>query len=202
MLNFFLSTLCAFVIMSNDAPVADKSTVFIIDGKVVENFDGSQLRDKQISEYVVETKDGKTIHRITLKPSPESAFKTSSVIYLDGKLVSADDLKNLDKNTIGNIEIIKGKAASSFGTDAEKKGVIVIKTDKIVIKEGDPSSAVIKASSKDVCYIVDGKELSAEEFKQLPTSSIKDINVYKNESEILKYTSKKVSMAIVVSTKK
>lgn len=198
MLNILLSALCAFSIISNDAPVAGDSTVYIINGTVVEKFDGSQLRNKHISEYIVETKNGISVHTITFTPYSEKHSKNASVIYLNGKKVSVKELKDL--KTIGDIKIIKGKAASSSGTDAEKKDVIVIKTKKIV-SQGD-TTTVTTSAPHNACYILDGEKVPAEVFGLLPTSSIKDITVLRKESEILKHTSDKVDMVIIVNTKK
>lgn len=189
MLNILLSALCALSIISSDAPASSDSTVFIIDGKVVEKFDGSQLRNQYIVDYAIEKENGVSIHKITTS-SLSINISRSQGIYLNGKQISKEELEKLDKNTIGSIEVIKGSAASSDGTEAEKKGTILIKSRPVI---STPANTI---------YIVDGKQVPAEAIGKIPTASIKNITVLKKESEIRKHTSRKVDMVILVETKK
>ncbi|MDC9723409.1 MAG: TonB-dependent receptor plug domain-containing protein [Urechidicola sp.] len=56
--------------------------------------------------------------------------ENASLFYIDGKEVSKDDFKDLDPNTIKNVEVLKGnKAVEKYG-DKAKGGVILVTTKK------------------------------------------------------------------------
>ncbi|MDT3365765.1 MAG: hypothetical protein LIQ26_00570 [Bacteroidota bacterium] len=129
MTTFLLTTLCAFALQAGivSAP-ADTLNRYIIDSKVVDDFDGSQLVGVKVESYSVEivSIDGKVfrVHDITTdrKPAP------NPLVIVDGKVASMDDLEKIDPASISRIEVYKAKSAEDKYTEYgdTSGGVIVI----------------------------------------------------------------------------
>ncbi|MGM9753096.1 MAG: hypothetical protein ACI3ZK_03460 [Candidatus Cryptobacteroides sp.] len=105
MLTLILSAVCAFALGVNTiASQTDTTNVYIINGEKVENFDGSQLVGKTISDY-------KTIFSSSTS-NEETSVTIMHVISTDGKTMK----KASHYSTITNGEISKN---SIVGLDGE-----------------------------------------------------------------------------------
>lgn len=151
MLTSFLSALCAVVLGTSSAPVqADTTNVYIINGKKVENFDGSQLVGMTVSDYrtgisrsesngkVSTTKmhiirtDGRQAASVTSMTTTSDA----GVISIVGSDVDSSNDVSISLSSDGLVTVIDGKKSSS---EELKK----IKPEKIA------SMTVYKAGSKE-----------------------------------------------------
>ena len=161
MLTTLFSFICALS-LSAASITAPSDTIdrYIINEKVVADFDGSQLVGKTISDYKIQSgyehKETVRVHIITTsdynKPgignitvisSGEMAegqirlFKTSDsveepIVVLDGKVISQKEFTALKPSDIESIEIIKEEANEIRRkyTDKEGVGVILVTTKK------------------------------------------------------------------------
>lgn len=60
----------------------------------------------------------------------------------------------------------------------------------------------VPTDAKDVVVFVDGKEVPMETYKKMNPADIDSISILKNQDAIKKLTSKKCTMAILITTKK
>ena len=108
MKRFIITIFCAALFMASSSAQTSKTTEkYIIDGREITNFDGSQLKDKVILDYKIEPGTECFVHRIT----------------------TADSLKNLKVKLDGwKIDIPK------IFDEGENKGKykLVIKKDKLL----------------------------------------------------------------------
>ena len=86
--------------------------------------------------------------------------------------------------------------AFSIQSCASKKSQIIV-NEKTVTKQYN-----INNSDKNILYIIDGKEVSANEIKNLDTDKIDSITVLKDKKEITKYTDKKYNGIVMIKLKK
>lgn len=128
MTTLFLTALCAFALQAGivSAP-ADTLNRYIIDSKVVDDFDGSQLVGVKVESYSVEivSIDGKVfrVHDITTdrKPVPKP------LVIVDGKLASMDDLEIIDPASICRIDVYKSKPAESkYAEYGDTSGGVIV----------------------------------------------------------------------------
>ena len=124
-----------------------KAPTYIINGKKVENFDGSQLKGKTIANYTIDegtnvhvilTVDyvaGKAVKKVSVfqsvRPLKEGESITSSedashylsgeaVFVLDGKLVSVSKFTSLKPSALSTVKVIKDKNNADFKKYAEE----------------------------------------------------------------------------------
>lgn len=126
-----------------------KVPTYIINGKKVENFDGSQLKGKTIANYYT-IGEGNNVHVIltddyvaskrgvkkvsvvqSVRPSKDGESITSSVdvshylsgeavFVLDGKLVSVSEFTSLKPSALSTVKVIKDKNNADFKKYAEE----------------------------------------------------------------------------------
>jgi len=155
--TFLITALFASLVGSNDITAqADTINKYTVDGKMVYNFDGSQLENKVILNYDItvepETKgkkDGNVVrtHKITtaegmLNYDGASASNGNAQVSLrysstqEKPLVIVDDkeykgaMESIDPATIKSITVLKDKAAIELYGEKAKNGVVVIETKK------------------------------------------------------------------------
>lgn len=139
-----------------------------------------------------------------------SASAQDTVAYLvNGKRVSAASIKGLDPNTIEKVEVTKGEKAQSLVSDPEIKGVVNI-TTKANASPNLSGKAVsggnmgdsLKDLPQNAVFILDDKEVSPQEIKNLSPESIKSVNVVKNSEQMVKkYGPKAKNGVIMIYTK-
>lgn len=147
-----------------------KKAKYVIDGKQVENFDGSQLTGKIILSYNVDDKEN--IHSITtsditkakditvlsakdtygikttttssgVKTEVITADKEGDVVYVvDGKIVPYSEIKDMVSSNVVSMQVIKKKTNADY-----------IKYAKAIIEQGGVEpKAIIKISTGSINY--------------------------------------------------
>lgn len=181
MLTTLLSALCALSLNVSEAIVpttstapADTTTRYSIDGKVVADFDGSQLVGKTVKSYQIEILKGKKevikLHNITTMririPEAPTVFAADSV---DFKIVTSGMMQSIQ-------------------TDGE--------SPKIIIKS-------TTGTAPNMVYVLDGKIISANEFQKIKPADIVSMEIIKDNSfEIKKkYTDKEDAGVILITSK-
>ncbi len=97
--------------MSMGTPEADTVDVYVIDKIRVENFDGSQLKDKTILSYTISLSEGIRTHNITtLQGSKKTAAtdaKKKMIYVVNGKVVTEKELNVIKPDNIKEMRVIK-----------------------------------------------------------------------------------------------
>ena len=75
------------------------------------------------------------------------------------------------------------------------------KNKTIIIKKADIENSNT-TSSKNIFYIIDGKEVSANFIKTITPNNIESLTVIKDKKKVAKYTAKKVDGVIIIKMKK
>jgi hypothetical protein len=130
----------------------------------------------------------------------DSDGEKEPLMYIDGKEVKNKKMEDVDPETIGSINVIKGtNLVEEYGEKA-KTGIIQITTkgkkaigQKITIPDGNYDKALI---------IVNGKEIKNKKLKDFSPRIIESINVLKGESAIEKYGDKGKNGVIEITLKK
>lgn len=140
-------------------------TRYVIDGKQVENFDGSQLNGKTIVNYTIDPKHN--IHIII----------TSDMVGVDA-----------DVKVLSSSRTFMADSLTQPYVEAYAKAVNVSDSAKV-------ETEVIQNKENEIVYVVNGKIVPYSEIKNMPSSKIVSIAVVKNKqnpefqkvSEYLKY---------------
>src|SRR5690554_6375227 len=138
---------------------------------------------------------------------PNKEAYTDNLLYIiDGKEMTNDDVKNIYPNNIIEgelIEFLKGEEVIKKYGQRAKEGVIVITTkSKKSVEKKQEKTFQFKTinENKDLLFIVDGKEISPEEFYNfynINSDNIESVTVLKDQ----KANSKRKDGVIVVTTK-
>lgn len=200
MLTSILSAVCALTLgASAITGQADTVNVYMINGEKVTNFDGSQIIGKTVSAYRIgiatnnATGEVSKVHVIETT-KPVSSFVVNGdhisgkdVLYVvDGVKTSSLDFIKIKQENIGSMTVCKaGSKEAMEWTDDENVNVIKFET------------------KKENIYIIDGKEVSSEEFSKLKPKDLSAIEIYKSGSkEVGKWTDDTGKNVIVVKLKK
>lgn len=77
------------------------------------------------------------------------------------------------------------------------------KRDPVIIdKEAVSKKYDYNLYDNNVLYIVDGKEVNADDIKKIPTQNIDSVTVIKGEKDVAMYTDKKYDGVIIIKMKK
>lgn len=173
MLTFILSAVCAIALGTNAiASQADTLNVYIINGETIENFDGSQLVGKTISDY-------KTMISSSISNGVTSVTKMH-VIKTDGKQIKSAS----NYSVVTNGEISK---VSIAGLDGEYS------LADIQVNEGAKEMEI---------YIDGKKSSRADMGKILPEKISSMNVYRAGSAEAIKYTGSKDKNVIIVELKK
>ena len=196
MKRFIITIFCAALFMASSSAQTSKTTEkYIIDGREITNFDGSQLKDKVILDYKIEPGTECFVHRITtadgVKKSnkvvditrieiPNQAdegankgkykivIKKDKLLYIVDGVEKKKGLESIDPTNIASVTVFKpgSKEALSYG-EAGKNGVVIIKTRK----------------EDHIVYIINGKNATKIEVDKLAPNLIKNVIVMKKGSK-------------------
>ncbi len=200
MLTSILSAVCALALSSSAmTSQADTVNVYMINGEKVTNFDGSQLCGKTVSDYRIgvatnnATGEVSKVHIIKteehvspLKVNGVQVMGQDVIYVVDGVKTSSLDFIKIKQENIGSMTVCKaGSKEAMEWTDDENVNVIKFET------------------KKENIYIIDGKEVSSDEFSKLKPKDLSAIEIYKSGSkEAGKWTDDKGKNVIVVKLKK
>ncbi len=148
MKKIIIATLFAFALSIGSIAAQTQQITYIIDGKVIENFNGSQLVGKKIKAYLIEKE--KNIHQIFTEDfefsqtsgnmvristqggeiKSEGVNYDESIIVLDGKVISRKEMETIEASKINSIIVIKHKDHEDFKKYAKEgtTGVIILRT--------------------------------------------------------------------------
>ncbi len=173
--------------------------------------------------------NGKTASEISLKDltQDKNSFKKISNMYMvsvDDIEFDEDQLEKLDPKTIKSIYKItgantKGKKAvlhlSTGNTNRKPLRTILLEAQnnvkekgdgKLIISNGSATFNSVTALSLDIdkkqsfLYVIDGKEVSKEDFSKIEAKKIKNISILKDDSATKKYGDKAKEGVIEVTT--
>lgn len=196
MKRFIITIFCAALFMASSSAQTSKTTEkYIIDGREITNFDGSQLKDKVILDYKIEPGTECFIHRITTADSLKNlkvkldgskidipkifdegankgkyklVIKKDKLLYIVDGVEKKNGLEGIDLTNIASVTVFKpgSKEALSYG-EAGKNGVVIIKTRK----------------EDHIVYIINGKNATKIEVDKLAPNLIKNVIVMKKGSK-------------------
>ena len=151
-----------------------QENIFIINGKKVENFDGSQLSGKKILSFRINKTDNGELY----------------TIFTDELL--PDSVKNRIVQVTTNVYEIK-KAMQADAEKSAKEGktevhVDVLSTKPLIILDGEEYNGSFNdIKPEDIksvnVYIINGKPASSKEMKEISSSNISSVVVLKRGSE-------------------
>ena len=185
----------ALLASAGSAQTAKTADKYVVDGKEVEHFDGSQLQGRVILNYDLDSTLTGVIHQIKtsdglksdiekgkhwdfyVRKKPGKSFKgkmqirnpyMGTPIYVVDGVVKKDGMVGISPDNIVSITVHKpgSKVASDYGKDG-KNAVVVITTGK----------------KSSVVYLIDGKEVAADQVKNLSSEQIKQIVISKKGSK-------------------
>lgn len=200
MLTSILSAVCALALGSSAmTSQADTVNVYMINGEKVTNFDGSQLCGKTVSDYRIgvatnnATGEVSKVHIIKteehvspLKVNGVQVMGQDVIYVVDGVKTSSLDFIKIKQENIGSMTVCKaGSEEAMEWTDDENVNVIKFET------------------KKENIYIIDGKQVSSDEFSKFKPNDISSMNIYKAGSEeSAKWTGNKDRNVILIELKK
>ncbi len=205
MKRFIITIFCAALFMASSSAQTSKTTEkYIIDGREITNFDGSQLKDKVILDYKIEPGTECFVHRITTADSLKNlkvkldgwkidipkifdegankgkyklVIKKDKLLYIVDGVEKKSGLEGIDLTNIASVTVFKpgSKEALSYG-EAGKNGVVIIKTRK----------------EDHIVYTINGKKATKIEVDKLTPNLIKNVIVMKKGSKAaVKFAGKK-----------
>ena len=189
-----------------------QENVFIINGKKIENFDGSQLTGKKILSFIVIKNDKGDVYNIhTDEILPDSLRNRPYKVSTELHLITKDSLaigNNINKSEkagkreveVTNFDMLNSKPLIVLDGKEYTGSINDIKSGDInsinVYKPGsDVANAYgekgkngvlkifTKASKDNVQYVVDGKPATSQEVKDIAPSKISNIVVLKRGSK-------------------
>ena len=141
MRTFLLTAICALLFGASTLSAQEKPDKYIINGQVIENFNGAQLEGLKVESYKIETstEEGKTVktHVITTSGDASSSKYAEPVYVVDGEAVTKEDFEKVNVFDIERIDVIKGNSEDETIKRylAEGKGVVKITLKKTKSKE-------------------------------------------------------------------
>ena len=205
MKRFIITIFCAALFIASSSAQTSKTTEkYIIDGREITNFDGSQLKDKVILDYKIEPGTECFVHRITTADSLKNlkvkldgwkidipkifdegankgkyklVIKKDKLLYIIDGVEKKNGLEGIDLTNIASVTVFKpgSKEALSYG-EAGKNGVVIIKTRK----------------EDHIVYTINGKKATKIEVDKLTPNLIKNVIVMKKGSKAaVKFAGKK-----------
>lgn len=209
MKKFFVLTFIALFVA---AVSYAQENVFIINGKKIENFDGSQLTGKKILSFNVIKNDKGDVYSIhTDEILPDSLRNRSYKVSTELHYITKDTLangNNLNKSEkagkreveVTNFDMLNSKPLIVLDGKEYTGSLNYIKPGDInsinVYKPGsDVANAYeekgkngvlkifTKASKDNVLYVVDGKPATSQEVKDIAPSKISNVVVLKRGSK-------------------
>jgi TonB-dependent SusC/RagA subfamily outer membrane receptor len=168
-------------------------------------------KDKNNSQFSVIIKDDKqgTSNNVTLNLQGKSDNVTLNIhdkseikkplFVVDGKALEGEEgkefLKNMDAREVESVSVLKEASATTIYGEKGKNGVVIITTKK--------GASNFKKEEKEPLYIIDGKEVSKEEYNSPAIfNDIVKVEYIGEKEGVKKYGEKgKYGVRIVYTTK-
>lgn len=166
------AAICAVAVGAEARTVkSDTVNQYVIDNHKVANFDGSQLNGKTVAKYSIETTNsGKSVVKV------HKITTTGSAQAGDGDVQNVYAYKQVSDNNEQVVVVGYGRQAKT------------------------PIGIVNLPGAEDLMLIVDGVEVSTDEFKNMSPNDIESMEVLK-DSSAKKYTDKEGVGVILITTK-
>ncbi len=180
--------------------IASKYPIYVDDvlltKKQLKNFDTKTIRSMHVEEDVKEirltTKTNETetfTFKIADDNSQSGSDITSNSIFINGKESTEEELRNhinkinqQKKDSLSSSNKIQVQKINDKDTHVTIKGIGSVSTQKIV-------------------YIVDGKEISNEDFRKIHPDDIDRIDILKDKKALEKYGDKAKDGVLLITTK-
>lgn len=180
----------------------DENNSTTVDVKVINNENSNSDSEKRTFVFASSNEDS----NVFINDSEAPLF------IINGKEVDKSVFEDVDSDDIESVFILKdGSAIKKYGK-AGKNGVIVMtkKGAKKLISEDEDTiitrkskkSFVIKSDGEKPLYILDGKIINEEDFKDINPNNIISLDVLKDKNAIKTYGEKGKNGVFVISTKK
>lgn len=210
---------CASAMVANaHTTQTDTVTLYVINGDLIKNFNGSQLRGKTIKTYFIDTTEswnnrvivGHAITTTDAKPRPGQGIRITKLDETDmnpnirvGRIPDSDDDDGMPLTIIDGVEspipatpsdlvsisvFEPGTPEATKYGEKGKNGVMVFTT-----KSG--------SSIVNTIYVIDGKKSTEADMKAISQDKIKSIEVLKGGAA-KKYTDDPNVGVVIVTTKK
>ncbi|ALD22254.1 M56 family metallopeptidase [Hymenobacter sp. DG25A] len=168
--------------------------------------DGSNLRYK--AEIAIGRRPKQVV--FTEKGEPVAAVAAAEpLFYVDGQLMPKSEVDKLDPNSIESMKVLKGEDARKVFGDQVVDGVVVITT------KANVNSSAVRAFNRKVeaaappkktdmskaLILLNGKEITEAEMKQIPSSTIKEVRIVNDADAEKQYGAKGKNGVIIVTTK-
>ena len=202
--------------------------IVVVDGKAVvaEKKDSkgntpptltSQLKGDVQGITVASQENGKEPTVTTIKIRKDTTKLAGNPLFIvDGK--EAENIQNIKSGDIESINVLKGESATKIYGEKGKNGVVIItlkgsEKQSMIISAKEMSEKDLKQNplklgkstvvpmSENVLYILDGKEISAKDMKEIKPTTIENITVLKDKSAIELYGEKGKNGVILITTK-
>ena len=207
MLISFLSTALAFMLETAViVPPADTIDIYIVDGKRVENFDGSQISRKMIQSYKIERVPGlaQRMHVIFTDRTDKTYFfpfpsEAGAMTIINGKVIG---LKGQEQSSIEGYDSMSEyfdylpQGSIIMG---DKKGDVKFDKSDVVVKTGPKRGTIY--SFENAIYVLNGKKITKKEFDKIDLATIISVSIIKDPKEIQKYDVGNRKTVISITTK-
>ncbi|MDP5120703.1 MAG: TonB family protein [Spirosomaceae bacterium] len=130
----------------------------------------------------------------------ENKDGSKPIFVIDGIVQLENRLENLNPSSISSINVIKGAAATSLYGEQAKNGAVQIITKKGADSKGFTSDTY---EVKDALYIVDGEEMTYDEYNRKYKKDISGSTtfIYKSGDAVEKFGQKGKNGVIIIKTK-
>ncbi len=136
--------------------------------------------------------------KITKTNSGEKAEFDDALIYLEGKVITSQELKNINPEKINSIDILKGDKLPDIMESQGKKSVI-----NISLKPDNLKEVVVVGKKATPLYVIDGKEQDNDfNLNSIDPENIQRVDVLKDNTATEKYGEKGKHGVVLITTKK
>ncbi len=126
---------------------------------------------------------------------------TQPLYVLDGKTISAVEMKKIDPNTIESINVFKDKDATDKYGDKGKNGVVEIKSKVVNNTDNNPVQVKLQAVNQPL-LVVNEKIVPMQEMKEISPDIIESVTVLKDKTATDKYGVKGKNGVVEIKLKK
>ena len=207
MLISLLST--ALAVMLETAvvvPPTDTLDIYMIDGKIVKNFDGSQISRKMIQSYRIERVPGlaQRMHVIYTGRTDKTYFfpfpsETGAMTIINGRVIGLNGQEQSSIEGYDSSPEYFNYLPEGSVIMGDKKGDVKFDKSDVVVKTG-PNRGTIYGFENAV-YVLNGKKISKKEFDKIDMAKITSVNIIKDPKEIQKYDVGNIKTVISITTK-
>ena len=203
----------AFLLIASSAlwGQTNNKAIYVIDGKRIENFDGSQLVNHRITGYTIDAKTN--THVITthlenayIQSMPSEFIGGQNASYIDrkgrvyvleGNFVDTNFIKSLNKGNYIKIREITDRNDKAFELYSNMLKKYSNKEPKTIMLYTRPML------DKNIVYVVDNRVVDEKEFMSLGMTKIESIKVIKDpENELFKRFAKEGTYQVLYVTTK